>query len=163
MSIRKVILLDPYNDKMIEQLSSFEEENNINDSNITKLLNKIRKISREKYFEQRKKSNEIEEILFVKEDSKIRDYCHIYGEKDRKICTVSFPRIDVRRRTIIPLIVSYTQNDLGIKETFIKVDPEDKSIIKDLDYLGYESLGENNGNIIYLKEQELEETKQRMI
>ena len=163
MSIRKINLLDPYNDEMVQDIYSFGQKNNIDDMNLKSFLRKIEEFSKEQYLEKRNKSNEIEEVLFVREDSQIKDYCYIYGEKDRKICTITFPKIEVKRKNIIPLVVSYTQNDLGIKETFIRANIEDKSIIKDLDYLNYESLGEDNGSIIYLKEQELEKTNQRMI
>ena len=50
-----------------------------------------------------------------------------------------------------------------MQEVFIKVDSNDKNLIKNLDDLGYESLGEDNGSIIYLKEEELEKITQRAI
>ena len=111
----------------------------------------------------KKESNEIDEVLYTIEDSRIKDYCHIYGEKDRKMCTITFPISGIKRKNAVSKFVNCAQHDLGIKEVFIKVDSNDKNLIKNLDDLGYESLGEDNGSIIYLKEEELEKITQRAI
>ena len=147
MSIRKVVLLDYYDDKSIEELNKFQKDNNIKES-----LKKVKKVSKEKYLKEKKDSNEIEEILVIKDKSDIKDYCHIYGEKDTKMCSITFPKLDLKRKGIISLIVSYAQNDLDMKEVFVKIDSNDKNMLRDLEELGYESLGEENGTIIYLKE-----------
>ena len=54
---------------------------------------------------------------------------------------------------------------LGLEEVFVEINPDNKGLLAFLDKKGYESLGEENGMIIYLKEREEEEEikNQRMI
>ncbi len=163
MSIKKAFFLDPYNEDIVREIVSLGKKYNSNDSIIKEFLNKTKSLSREDYLKNKKKSNEIEEVLYTIEDSKIKDYCYIYGEKDRKICTITFPISGIKRKNAVSKFVHCTQHDLGIKEVFIKVDIDDKNLIKNLDDLGYESLGEESGTIIYLKDEELEKTIQRAI
>ncbi len=155
MSTKKALFLDPYDSETIRELSEIGDYKDIVD-----FITRTRNFTPELYNEIKKGSNEIEEILYLKEDNKIKDYCHIYGEKDRKIGTITFSITGVKRKSFIPMIINCTQ-ELGIKEVFIKTTPEDKVLIKDLDDLGFESLGEDNGIVIYLKEEELEKEVQR--
>lgn len=163
MGTRKAFFLDPYNTDIVKEIALLGRAYDSNDSNIIDFLNKAKALSREDYLKMKKESNEIDEVLYTIEDSRIKDYCHIYGEKDRKMCTITFPISGIKRKNAVSKFVNCAQHDLGIKEVFIKVDSNDKNLIKNLDDLGYESLGEDNGSIIYLKEEELEKITQRAI
>lgn len=163
MSIKKAFFLDPYNEDIVKEIALLGKAYNSNDSNVIDFLNKAKALSREEYLKRKKESNEIEEVLYTIEDSRIKDYCHIYGEKDRKICTITFPISGIKRKNAVSKFVNCAQHDLGIKEVFIKVNASDRNLIKNLDDLGYESLGEDNGTIVYLKEEELEKKTQRAI
>lgn len=163
MSIKKAFFLDPYNEDIVKEIALLGKAYNSNDSNVIDFLNKAKALSREEYLKRKKESNEIEEVLYTIEDSRIKDYCHIYGEKDRKICTITFPISGIKRKNAVSKFVNCAQHDLGIKEVFIKVNASDRNLIKNLDDLGYESLGEDNGTIVYLKEEELEKITQRAI
>ena len=163
MSIKKAFFLDPYNEDIVKEIALLGKAYNSNDSNVIDFLNKAKALSREEYLKRKKESNEIEEVLYTIEDSRIKDYCHIYGEKDRKICTITFPISGIKRKNAVSKFVNCAQHDLGIKEVFIKVNASDRNLIKNLDDLGYESLGEDNGTIVYLKEEELEKLTQRAI
>lgn len=163
MSTKKAFFLDPYNTDIVKEIALLGRAYDSNDSNIIDFLNKAKALSREDYLKMKKESNEIDEVLYTIEDSRIKDYCHIYGEKDRKMCTITFPISGIKRKNAVSKFVNCAQHDLGIKEVFIKVDSNDKNLIKNLDDLGYESLGEDNGSIIYLKEEELEKITQRAI
>ena len=99
----------------------------------------------------------------MEEDSKIKGYCHIKGEKDLKMCQLSFPVKDNKLRNIVALFTEYTQNQLNFEEVFIKLDNGDKSYDKMLRDLGFESLGEELGKSLYLKEKEYEQDIQRKI
>ena len=46
-------------------------------------------------------------------------------------------------------------NILGMVDIFIKANFDDKNMIANLEARGFESLGEENGQLIYLKEKEL--------
>lgn len=163
MGTRKAFFLDPYNIDIVKEIALLGRAYDSNDSNVIDFLNKAKALSREDYLKMKKESNEIDEVLYTIEDSRIKDYCHIYGEKDRKMCTITFPISGIKRKNAVSKFVNCAQHDLGIKEVFIKVDSNDKNLIRNLDDLGYESLGEDNGSIIYLKEEELEKTIQRAI
>ena len=48
-----------------------------------------------------------------------------------------------------------------VKSLFVKTTSEDKSLIKDLESLNFESLGEENGTVIYLQEELEKEDRER--
>ena len=91
MGTRKAFFLDPYNTDIVKEIALLGRAYDSNDSNIIDFLNKAKALSREDYLKMKKESNEIDEVLYTIEDSRIKDYCHIYGEKDRKMCTITFP------------------------------------------------------------------------
>ena len=60
----------------------------------------------------------------------------------------------LKNRRLISLATDYSIHTLGMKEIFIKTASNDRNMIENLEAKGFESLGEENGNIIYLKETE---------
>ena len=88
--------------------------------------------------------------------SKIKDICYIEGERDIKTCNISFPPIKtkLKNRRLISLATDYSIHTLGMKEIFIKTASNDRNMIENLEAKGFESLGEEKGNVIYLKETE---------
>lgn len=165
MSTKKVLLLNPYDSETIKEIALLGKAYNSDDSGVIDFINKARQLDPENYSDTKKNSNEIEEVMYLQEDNNIKDYCHIYGEKDRKIGTITFPITGLKRKSFLSMLINCTQ-DLGLKSLFVKTTSEDKSLIKDLESLNFESLGEENGTVIYLQE-ELEkddrERGQRMI
>ena len=156
LSEKSLFILDPYY-KGHEKLFSSHED-------ILNYINSIKSNkSKEEYINSKKKTNEIEEFAFIKDKDKIKDFCHIQGEKDIKICRITFPNLGLKKRPLIDLACGYAEINLGMEEVFIKINPNDKDIIKILEAGGYESLGEEDGSIIYLKERELEVNKQRVV
>ena len=78
--------VNPFNNNHIKMIQDFERENEIK-TRTTDFLNKLTKeMTKEEYEKNKLNSNEIEESLFIKEAKKIKDSCHIYGEKDIKSC-----------------------------------------------------------------------------
>ena len=61
-----------------------------------------------------------------------------------------------KRKKIIEQVTNYVFNVLGMEQLFISTKPEDLNIIKTLEELDFISLGEESGNIIYLKDKEEE-------
>lgn len=165
MSIERLFLLDPYNDKHISMIKDFEKENNLS-SKISENISKIRSsISKETYLKQKKDSNEISENLFLEKGLKITDCCYIQGEKDIKTCRITFHPLKnkVIKRKLVTYVANYALNTLGMEEVFLNVSSSDKTMINYLDSLGYENLGEENNNIIYLTEREEKKEEQRKI
>jgi len=161
----RLFLVDPYNNKHMELIQSFEKKHNLS-GDYSKALGILRNsLTKEEYLQQQKKSNEIEEDLFIEKDSEIEDYCHIHGEKDMKRCRIlpaSLKELE-RKRRIISLATDYALNRLGLEEVFIEITPENKGLMTYLENKGYENLGEEKDKIIYLKEKEDEIRNQRMI
>lgn len=149
-------ILDPYDDDQVE-LFSFEDT-------VLAYINKIRNnMNSSEYKENKKNNNEIEEFLFTMEDNKIKDYCHLQGEKDIKVCHITFPLMNLRKRPLLTLASAYASSVVEAEEVFIKIDPKDKDTIKILEDSGFESLGEEGNILIYLQDKELELNTQRKI
>lgn len=165
MSIERLFLLDPYNDKHISMIKDFEKENNLS-SKISENIGKIRSsISKETYLSNKKNNNEISENLFLEKGLKITDCCYIQGEKDIKTCRITFYPLKnkVIKRKLAYYVANYALNSLGMEEVFLNVSSSDKTMINYLESLGYENLGEENNKIIYLKEKEEKKEEQRKI
>ena len=164
MSIEKLFLLDPYNDKHVNMIKEFEKENNM--YKISEVIGKLHSsISKDEFIQKQKNSNEINENLFIEKSSKIIDCCLIQGEKDIKTCRISlYPlKNKISKRKIVSYVSNYAINTLGMEEVFINVSSDDKSMINYLDSLGYENLGEENNKVLYLKEKEEKKEEQRKI
>ena len=149
-------ILDPYDDEQVK-LFSFEDT-------VLTYINKIRdNMNSSEYKENKKNTNEIEEFLFTMENNKVKDYCHLIGEKDIKVCHITFPLMNLRKRPLLTLASAYAEGVVESEEVFVKIDPKDKDTIKVLEDSGFESLGEEGNILIYLKDKELELNIQRKI
>ena len=165
MSIERLFLLDPYNDKHTSMIKEFEKENDLS-SKISENIGKIRSsISKENYLTKKKESNEINENLFLEKGLKVTDCCYIQGEKDIKTCRITFYPLKnkVLKRKLVTYVANYALNTLGMEEVFLNISSSDKTMINYLDSLGYENLGEENNKIIYLTEREEKKEEQRKI
>lgn len=163
MNIERLFLLDPYNDKHLEKIILFEQENKMTDKP-SDYIKKVRETtSKEEFYSPNK--NEIEEIIFTEKSNKITDCCYIQGEKDTKKCKITPLNINnkSKRRHLPELAATYSLDTLGMEEVFINVDEDDNNMITYLELKGFENLGEESGSIILLKESEEKENSQRMI
>lgn len=145
MNLEKLFTLNPNNEEQIKLFNEFSKENNINNNIVELLKNNI-------------SDNVINECLFLEEKGKIKDYAYIYAEKDRKAATLEFPNINKKtgKRKIISDTKDYCFNALNMQTVVIAVDPNNKNLIDNVENLEFENLGEDNGKIIFMKEQELE-------
>lgn len=155
MNTEILSIVNPFDENHIEKINFFEKENETSTKTST-YLSKC-KINKEAYDSRRRNTNEIETSLFIELDNVIKDICHITGEKDRKACTITFADIKtkLKNRRIITLATDYALNNLGMKDVFVSVKQDDQNMITNLEARGYESLGEESGKLIYLKEKEL--------
>ena len=162
MSTERFFIADPYNDEHIRLISDFEETNEITTVTSTLLRNIRQTRTEEKYKIESRESNEIHQSLFLQKDNAITDTCHIQGEKDIKACKVFFaPISQVKDRKLIDLATNYAFDVLGMNDVFVILSktPRDQLLGLSLKQSGYENLGEENGNITYLKEKEFTNTK----
>lgn len=153
--------LDPYDNSQLEKIKVFEEENNCLDKPSKNIMEIIKNTSREEYYDSNK--NEFEKIIITEEDNAITDCYYICGEKDIKQCKIISITKTHKKRKTTELVTDYALNNLGMEEVFIPLSKEDESMITYLELSGYENLGEVDGNILLLKENQGKENSQRMI
>ena len=162
MSTERFFIADPYNDEHIRLITDFEETNGITTVTSTLLKNIRQTRTEEKYKEEVKQSNEIHQSLFLQNEENITDTCHVQAEKDMKSCRIFFAPINMRSRRLVPLATDYAFEVLGMKDIFVTVDGStDHELIENLELNGFENLGENDGNIMYLKEKQFDKEQER--
>ena len=166
MNNEKLLLVDSYDEDYKKMIEEFEKENGIvtlTGTYISHVLNV--NVPKKEYEKNKKLSNEIKESLFLEFNSKVIDLCYIEGEKDIKACTISFAPLKkkLKKRNLIGIATDYAINHLKMEEIFVKVSPEDKTMIGILKQNGFENLGENEGEIVFLKEREEELETQRKL
>ena len=136
----RLFIFDPLNEDHIRLLDEFQKDNNIDISSS---------------LEKSDDPNEIDVCLFIEESSKIRDFCHIQGVKDLKSCNIDVAPIETKRkRKLIKQATDYSINTLGMQEVFINISPKDEKLAMSMELEGYEPLGEQDGYLVFLKENE---------
>lgn len=165
LSVSSLYVVNPYNDTHIQMLKEYEKTNEMSTNLSEQLKQMVFSIPEEEYLKNKKNRNEIEERLFLEKDSTMIDSCLIQGEKDMKTGRISLsPKKGItKRRKIVSLAINYALNTLNLEEVFIMIDPTDKETITYLKQNGYECLGEEQGNILFLTEQEERIKNKRMI
>lgn len=155
MSTEKLFVIDPYNDEHLELFDAFEQENNISTKTSAYLKEFRKKITKEEYLYQQKTSNEINQNLFF-QYKELKDSCTIQGERDIKLCNLSFAKLKrkVKNRPLLSLAIDYAFTVLAMEDIFITISSQDKNLKLNLENSGFENLGEENGKITYLKEKE---------
>lgn len=162
MSTERFFIADPYNDEHIKMIADFEEANEITTVTSTLLRNIRQTRTEEKYKEEVKESNEIHQSLFLQDEDKITDTCHVQAEKDMKSCRIFFAPISIKCRRLVALATEYAFNILGMEDIFVTVDGgTDHQLIENLELNGFENLGENEGSIMYLKEKQFTQEQER--
>ena len=157
MNTEKLFLVNPFDVKHLSMIDDFETENEINTKTSEFLTRLTKTMSKEEYEEFKKTANELEESLFIEENNKVKDSCHIHGEKDIKSCNISFATIKTKLRNsrLLTLATDNALENIGMMEVFRNTTHDDKNMIANLEARGFESLGEENGQLIYLKEKEI--------
>lgn len=162
MSTERFFIADPYNDEHIRLFANFEEANAITTVTSTLLKNIRQTRTEDKYKEEVKQSNEIHQSLFLQDEEQITDTCHVQAEKDMKSCRIFFAPINMRSRRLVPLATDYAFEVLGMEDVFVTVDGStDHELVENLELNGFENLGENDGNIMYLKEKQFDKEQER--
>ena len=155
MTVEELIVVNPQNKEHLELIEKYEKENEIN-TRTSSYLKRMNQMSEEEYKNYKRTTNEINESLLLKKENQIKDTCHIEGEKDRKVCNISFSpiRTKLKNRRLISLAIDYAFHVLGMESIFVKISQEYKNMIENLEIRGFENLGIENNDIIYLKENE---------
>lgn len=162
MSKVEFLIADPYNQNHIDLYKKFEHDNNLLNNESIYLETIRNTYDKEIYNKEIKKNNEIAILGFTLSEDKIEDTCMIKIEKDRRIAYVTYPtKQDAKKRKIISLSTSYIFNTLQIEEVFVSAGKEDVTLINELEKNLFESLGEFENNIKFIKEKEYEIINER--
>lgn len=164
MAAERLFAGDPYNERHIELFEKFEEERQVKTKSLEYLKRIHTTIAKESYSDFKKNRNEIEDCLFLEKNGLITDCCYIEGEKDRKVCNLTFVKLSkTKKRKLLSLSVDYTFQTLGMEEVFVSISKEDSSLEKLLQEQGFESLGYESDTKIYLKEKEYYQESERVV
>ena len=104
-------------------------------------------------------SNEFDKYIYTEKDNQIDSIFLIQCLRDIKTCNVIWLNADLSKKSLIKDATNYALEILGMEEAFINVANNNPNLIKYLEKNGFESLGEEDGNIIFLKEKTEEQVK----
>ena len=107
--------------------------------------------------------NELNIYMYTKANNQVRDVFFIQGLKDIKTCNIIWLNPNTTGKRVLITIADYAIDVLGMEEVFIRVDKNNKSLVKYLENNEFESLGEEEKDIIFLKEKLNEQIKNRTI
>ncbi len=152
MASKGLIVVNPYDNNQMKSVASYEANNNL-DKAITEPLEDIKKTYTEKEYEdQIRKANEFEQFLFLEDSSNYVAGCMIYCYKDVKSCFLTLlpAKTDSKKREMIKKTIFYAINGLDMEEVFINISSNDNKTALTILELGFEDLGGDNGNNIYM-------------
>lgn len=104
-------------------------------------------------------SNEFDKYIYTEKDNQIDSIFLIQCLRDIKTCNVIWLNADLSKKSLIKDATNYALEILGMEEAFINVANNNPNLIKYLEKNEFESLGEEDGNIIFLKEKTEEQVK----
>ena len=152
MQKTEIFIADPYNKNHIELYKEFEKENGLDEYASNYLTDISSKYNENDFHRLFKNKNENKTFLFLVSNNKISDTCLINYEKDRKTSTITFPTLEKQYRKIVDVSVAYSFKVLKSEEILSTVNENDKAIQKSLHNNGFESLGKEKDNIVFVKE-----------
>ncbi len=151
MQAKKVEVINPYNNKQVEQMNDFCLHQGID--NAAGELLAIQKRQREEDYQKNSLVSPVLcQYLAFFEDDKIQDYCKVQMEKDMKRCFLSFPDLikEQEKREIVPFALSYVLADLKVEEVFVKMKQCNRKTSHILEKYGFESLGVEEQENVYM-------------
>ena len=153
MNTKNLFIADPFNDEHIKLFKEFESINN-DKKPVYTYLTGIRKAynSKEAFKKVEDKNNELNVIAFTMADNKMKDYCYIKGEKDRKVCELFFAQLNSAHnsRPIMQRVSNYVLDIMGMEQVYVSLTGDEKKLYSQLINHGYEDIGEVNGKIVHL-------------
>ena len=141
----KLITLDPYNENHKSILNQSSKKD------IFQSFMSLSSVcSKEEYEKIVNRKNEIFECLLKVEQTEIDNYCIFTGTKDNRLIQMNIE--NPQDKKFLEQSVNYAFQVLNAYTITMFSDTESST----LESLGFESLGEDNGRITYVKEQELD-------
>ncbi len=165
LSSKKITIANPYDENDIMKMKEFEENNKLEPYVSNYLIEERNNKKKELYDQELRNANETDQIVYVENKNKVMDYCYLHIEKDIKSCYISFcPTIEPNERLkLLEMTTDYAFSILGMEEIFIQISVKDKKTMEHLIVCGYENLGEENGEMSFMRENEIrKETELKM-
>lgn len=157
MPKQTLLVANPYDEKQLEMIESFELENDLGKGLSLRLREIANRYSKKEYEERLWTGNEVEEYLFLCEDNNMIDYCLLNAYRDIKSCYLSFElskKISISKN-LLSLATEYAFG-LGMVEIFATASAYDYALHEALNIDGYENLGEENGITSFVRSFEKE-------
>lgn len=140
----KLITLDPYNSKHRSIIDKSSKKNNFKHiMSVCSICNK------EEYEEIRSKKNEILDCLLNVENDEIQNYCIFNGTKDNRLIQMGIESLTDKK--FLEESMNYAFQVLNAHTITIFLDGDNSN----LERMGFESLGQENGITTYIKEKEI--------
>lgn len=154
LSSKEITIADPYNENDMIKMKEFEESNKLEPYVSNYLIETRNSKKKESYNQELRNANEIDQIVYIQNKNQVLDYCYLHIEKDMKSCYISFcPTIEPNERLkLLEMTTDYAFSILGMEEIFIQISVKDKKTMEHLIVCGYENLGEENGEMSFMRE-----------
>lgn len=157
MANKSLLIANPYDNRHLEMIGKYEHDFSFSNAEVSKNL----QITREKYNEPTydeylKRANEVEQFLFIEEDSSLTSGCMIDCYKDIKSCYLTLlPAKNERyKKIMLQAATSYAVKGLGMEEVFINISSSDTRTALTILESGFEDLGEENNTNIYMMDKD---------
>lgn len=154
----KLVVMDPFNDDLINKLEEFIGETTTSFSFIKKYRNISNKYDKETYNKLKNSVNEIKEILLDVKDDTITALCYIDGTRDNKFFELDY--LGKVSKSFIKSSTSYTFDMLEAETVVIYSNNISEDILVSE---GFDTLGENDGKNLYIKDRERNERNERAL
>lgn len=152
MAKKSLLIANPYDNRHTELIKNYEAAS-LQDLGVSHAL----KATKDKYTESGyndyiRTSNEVEQFLFLEEDSALISGCMLDCYKDIKSCYLTLlpSKNESTKKMMLQATTSYAIKGLGMEEVFINISSSDTRTALTVLESGFEGLGEDNGTNIYL-------------
>lgn len=147
MKDEKLLIGNPHSEKDMSLVNDFQKRHQITVAPVTA-----------NFLSNAPKEQELKESLYLIHKEQIIDSCYIEGNKDTKMCTLTFPKLTppLENRRLLMLATDYALNTKQMEEVFIFVPLEDKKMANAVTKLGYESLETEADYHLFVKDKQVE-------
>ena len=152
MAKKSLLIANPYDNKHIELIKNYETAL-FQDHGVSHTIETTKdKYTESGYNDYARTSNEVEQFLFLEEDSTLISGCMIDCYKDIKSCYLTLlpSKNETTKKMMLQVTTSYAIKGLGMEEVFININSSDTKTALAILESSFEDLGEDNGTNIYL-------------
>lgn len=154
----KLVVMDPFDNELIRKLEEYIGETTTNFSFVEKYKSISEHYNKEEWERLNNNSNEVSELLADVRDDNITALCYIIGTKDNKLFQLDyFGKIN---KSFIKGSTSYAFDMLGAETVVISSNTiSEDTLVSE----GFDTLGEDDGKNLYIKDREKYERNERAL